>query len=312
MRPLVIGTRKSKLARIQTDWVIDALREVGVSNPIRVLEIDTMGDQKLNVSLPTLGGGGVFLEEIERELLDEKIDFAVHSLKDIPVELPAGLVIASIPVREDHRDALLNKEGHSLATLPPGAVVGTSSLRRVAQLKRQRPDIKTSWIRGPIDSRIAQMVAGNFDAIVLAMAGLNRLSIGQNYIGECLSDKMFLPAMGQGALAIECRETDQEIIGILAKINDRPSMKAVLCERAFSRCFEEGEQAPIGAYAYVEQDIIHLHGMVMDAAGTKVIEHEATGTDVTEVAQEVANALINQGALDMIAIVNEGLQENGR
>lgn len=312
MREFVVGTRKSKLALIQTNWVIEQLREAGVEHPIRIKEINTMGDQRLNVSLPQLGGGGVFLEEIERELIDQKIDFAVHSLKDIPAELPAGLTIASIPEREDHRDALLHKDGLGLMKLPVGAVVGTSSVRRVAQLKKQRPDLKTKWIRGPIDSRIDQMLEGNYDAIVLAMAGLNRLAIGQDLITEQLDAETFLPAMGQGALAIECRESDLEVIGILGKINDDNTMKAALSERKFSNHFEEGEQAPIGAYAYVEGDVVHLHGMVMNTTGATTIEHKASGTEIDAVAREVAEALIAGGALEVIAEVNEELEQNAQ
>src|SRR5699024_1147510 len=157
MRELIVGTRGSKLALIQTNWVIDELRKAGVTNPIKIKEIETKGDKKLNVSLPQLGGGGVFLAEIEHELVEEEIDIAVHSLKDIPVELPEGLVIASIPLREDHRDVLLQTEGKTLSELPKDAIVGTSSVRRAAQLLAQRPDIQTKWIRGPIDSRIDQM-----------------------------------------------------------------------------------------------------------------------------------------------------------
>lgn len=310
MRELIIGTRKSKLARIQTNLVVDALRNVGISIPITIKEMDTMGDRNVHVSLPKLGGGGVFLEELEAALMHGEIDCAVHSLKDIPARLLEGLTIASIPKREDHRDVLLNKEGLSLAELPTGAIVGTSSVRRVAQLKRQRPDVEPKWIRGPIDSRIDQMLAGNFDGIVLAVAGLNRLGIGQDLITDVLSAETFLPAMGQGALAIECGESDAEVIGMLAKINDEDSMKAALSERMFSSYFEEGEQAPIGAYAYVEDGVIHLHGMVMDAIGETVVEHTASGTEIEAIAKEVAETLIKGGALEIIDGVNEELKRN--
>lgn len=310
MRELVVGTRKSKLALIQTNWVIDQLKKAGVPNRISIKEIETKGDKKLNMSLPKLGGGGVFLEELERDLVNEEIDFAVHSLKDIPVELPVGLSIASIPVREDHRDALLNKEGQSLSELPGGAVIGTSSLRRAAQLLKERPDIQTRWIRGPIDSRIEQLLAGNYDAIVLAMAGLNRLEIGQHLISEVLPERNFVPAMGQGALAIECREFDTEIHDVLTKINDVNTAKAVTAERKLLDSFGEEEQAPIGAYAYVEDSIIHLHGTVIHLDGKTMVEHEASGTNAVELGREVANVLIGQGALDIITKVKQELQEN--
>jgi len=308
MRELIVGTRGSKLALIQTNWVIDELRKAGVTNPIKIKEIETKGDKKLNVSLPQLGGGGVFLAEIEHELVEEEIDIAVHSLKDIPVELPEGLVIASIPLREDHRDVLLQTEGKTLSELPKDAIVGTSSVRRAAQLLAQRPDIQTKWIRGPIDSRIDQMVAGDYDAIVLAAAGLNRLNIGQDYMTEHLDANTFVPAMGQGALAIESRETDTEVRDILARINDEATEKTVTTEREFLKCFEEGEQAPIGGYASMVGDMIHLHGMVISSDGQTIMQHEATGSDPFALAQEVADNLIDQGALEIIAAVNEELQ----
>lgn len=308
MRQLIVGSRKSKLALIQTKWVIAELKKAGIQNPIHIREIETKGDKNLSVSLPKLGGGGVFLKEIEKDLLDERIDFAVHSLKDIPVELPDGLEITSIPVREDPRDALLNRHGQGLMELPKGAVIGTSSLRRAAQLMRQRPDVQTKWIRGPIDSRIDQMVAGDFDAIVLAMAGLNRLEIGQNFIAECLPADTFVPAMGQGALAIENRETDEEVREMLMKINDEATEKAVIAERTFLSSFDEGEQAPIGGYAYVDDGVIYLHGMVIDTKGQKVVEHEASGENPKTLAQEVADVLIDRGALDIIAEVKQEMQ----
>lgn len=308
MRELVVGTRGSKLAVIQTNWVINELKKAGVTNPIKIKKIDTKGDKNRAVSLPKLGGGGVFLAEIEQELLEEQIDFAVHSLKDIPVEMPNGLSITSIPVREDHRDVLLQKYGRTLKDLPKDAVVGTSSVRRAAQLLVKRPDISTRWIRGPIDSRIDQLMEGKYDAIILAAAGLNRLNIGQDLITEYLPAETFVPAMGQGALAIECRDDDNEIQDILAKINDEATEKAVTTERYFLKCFEEGEQAPIGGYAHMVGDKIHLHGMVISSDGKTLIEHQVIGSDPKLVAQQTANKLIEQGALEIIAQVNEELK----
>lgn len=302
MRTFIVGTRKSKLALIQTKWVVDQLRKAGISNPIQIKEIDTIGDQNVHVALPKLGGG-VFLEELEQELLNETIDFAVHSLKDIPSTLPAGIRIASFPEREDHRDAFLQTKGVTLEKLPPGAVIGTSSLRRTAQLLRVRPDVEPRWIRGPIDARIQQMVDGDYDAIVLAMAGLKRLSIGQDYIAEILPTETFLPAMGQGALAIECRDTDAEVIGILGKVNSQQTEEAVQTERIFAQYFHEGDRAPVGAYAYVENGVIHLHGMVCDQKGGRVIEHKVAGEDYQLVAEEVANVLLRQGAQEIITEV---------
>lgn len=310
MRELVVGTRGSKLALIQTHWVIQQLEQAGIPNPIRVKEIKTKGDKKLNVSLPQLGGGGVFLAEIEQELLEGTIDFAVHSLKDIPVELPEGLTVTAIPEREHPGDVLLNQTKQTLAELPEGAVIGTSSLRRAAQLLRVRPDLHTHWIRGPIDSRIEQMKEGKFDAIILAQAGLNRLNIGQDFIAEQLPVETFVPAMGQGALAIECRANDVDSRYILSKINDDATEKAVLTERIFLSCFDEGEQAPIGGYAYVRDGHIHLHGMVIHSDGQQMVEHQAVGTEPEKVARDVAQVLIDQGALEIIEAVKQEIQSS--
>ncbi len=310
MCKLIVGTRKSKLALIQTKWVIAQLKKAGVKNPIEIKEIETTGDKKLNVSLPKLGGRGIFLAEIQEKLLDEQIDFAVHSLKDMLVTLPKGLGIAAIPTREDPRDALLNKHHHSLLELPEGALVGTSSLRRAAQLLRKRPDIQTKWIRGPIDSRIEQMLHGDFNAIVLAMAGLNRLGIGHELITERFPTHTFVPAIGQGTLAIECRTSDNELRNILSTIHDDATAKAMLTERTFLGCFKDGEQAPIGGYAYVNEGKIHLHGMVTDTKGKNVLEHETTGTDPEKLAQEVATILIERGANDIISAVNKEIQQS--
>lgn len=310
MRELICGTRGSKLAMIQTNWVIDELQKAGIKNPIQIKTIDTKGDKNRQVSLPSLGGRGVFLAEIEKELIEEEIDFAVHSLKDVPVELPEELTLAAIPLREDHRDVLLQADGRTLQTLPAGSVIGTSSIRRAAQLLAQRPDIQTQWIRGPIDSRIEQLENGDFDAIVLAAAGLNRLNIGQELIAEYLPVDTFVPSMGQGALVIETRAADREVNELLTAINDEKTEQAVNAERHFLKCFEEGEQAPIGGYAKLVDNALHLHGVVINADGSKILEHNATGTNPIAVAEETANELIRQGALDIIAEVNEALRNS--
>lgn len=232
---------------------------------------------------------------------------AVHSLKDMPVTLPEGLMIACIPEREDHRDAYIAKDGVAFNDLPKGSVIGTSSVRRSAQLLARRPDIKTKWIRGPIDSRLEQLESGNFDAIILAVAGMKRLGVGMEKITEYLSDQHFIPAMGQGALAIECREDDKEIRQLLESLHDEHTAKAVQTERLFLEAFNEGEQAPIGGYAFVENDEIHLRGMVMSLDGQTVLQHEVSGRNPEVVAQEAANKLISEGAMDIIAQVNEEL-----
>lgn len=307
MRNLIVGSRNSKLALVQTNWVLQALKDKGVEHPFHIKEIMTSGDQQVNVPLAQLGSGGVFLRELEAQLLNGTLDFAVHSLKDMPTSLPDGLTIACIPEREDHRDAYLANDHIPFHELAPGAVIGTSSLRRAAQLLAKRSDIETKWIRGPIDSRIKQLQAGHFDAIILAVAGLKRLKMNSDLVTEYLPDHHFIPAMGQGALAIECREDDQEMKDLLSLIHDENSARAVQTERLFLDAFDDGEQAPIGGYASVRDDQIHLRGMVISTDGQTLLRHEATGTDPVKVANEVANVLIQQGALKIIAASNAEL-----
>lgn len=299
MRELIVGTRGSKLALVQANKVIDSLKKAGVNHPIKFKEIETRGDQTVNVPLQKLGGG-VFLQEIERELIAKKIDFAVHSLKDIPVKLPPNLIIASIPEREDFRDAYLANNHVKFNNLPSGAVIGTSSLRRSAQLLAERPDINIKWIRGPIDSRIKQLQHGDFDAIILAVAGIKRLGLGMDLITEYLPEATFMPAIGQGALAIECRTEDQELHDILRLVNDKESEQAVLTERFFMNEFENGEEAAIGGYAVIENEEIVLNSTVLSPDGKVAIKHKAKGKDPKEVAQSVAAGLKKKGALDII------------
>lgn len=289
--------------------VINELRKQHNAFSFQVKEISTKGDENLQVSLAKLGAQGVFLEELETQLLQGEVDIAVHSLKDIPVSIPDGLTIACIPKREDHRDAYISKDHISFLDLPKGAIIGTSSVRRSAQLLAKRPDIQTKWIRGPIDSRLNQMYEGNYDAIILAVAGMKRLGVGEDKITEYLPDDHFVPAMGQGALAIECRSDDEEIKQLLASIHDEDTARAVTTERLFLQAFDEGEQAPIGGYAFISEGLIHLRGMVISLDGQIVLTYEATGENPQELAEEVANHLINQGAMTIIAEANEEIQK---
>src|SRR5690625_796996 len=307
MREHIVGTRGSKLALVQTNKIIDSLRRAGVNHSIKVKEIETKGDKTVHIPLSKLSGGA-FLQEIEAELIDEKIDFAIHSLKDIPVNLPPSLTIASIPEREDFRDALLSNHHVKLHDLKPGAIVGTSSLRRSAQLLAQRPDVKVKWIRGPIDSRIEQLQHGDFDAIILAVAGIKRLGLGMDLITEYLPENIFMPAIGQGALAIECRTDDQELRDILRLINDKVSEQTVLTERLFMNHFKNGEDAAIGGYAVMENDKIVLRATVLSPNGKKVVNHEGRGENPKEVAKYVADELKKKGALDIIQATIQGLK----
>lgn len=307
LRNIVVGSRASKLALKQTNWVIDELKKQAMPYTFTIKEIDTSGDLRTDVPLTKLGAGGVFLAELQEQLMNGDIDFAVHSLKDVPLEVPNGLEIASIPIREDHRDAYIAKDHIAFHDLPSGAVIGTSSLRRAAQLLAKRPDIQTKWIRGPIDTRLAQLQTGDYDAIILAVAGMKRLGLDLQHITTYLPDDHFVPAMGQGALAIECRHNDKTIHELLQAIHHKETAKAVTTERLFFHAFDEGEQAPIGGYASVKDGIIHLRGMVISTDGQTVLYHETSGTDPVKVAQNTANALIEKGALDIIVATNAEL-----
>lgn len=309
MRKIIVGSRQSKLALIQTNWVIDQLRQANIKNEIEIKEMNTKGDQNLTVSLAKIGGNGVFTKDIEQALHDQEIDFAVHSMKDLPPTLPAEFTIASMPVREDPRDAYLARNHIPLESLPNGAVIGTSSTRRAAQIRASRPDLKTEWIRGTVGSRIEQLEAGDYDAIILAVAGLKRLGIGEDHITEYLPATMFVPAIGQGALAIECRTDDTELRELLDMINDEATVLAVETERKLLELIEGGEQAPIGAYAYVDQGEITLHCTVANLVGDVVIRDVTSGEDPSLVAQEAVDKLMKQGAGAIIATVDEELNK---
>lgn len=310
VREIIVGSRKSKLALIQTNRVIDQLKQKTEAFNFQVKEIETKGDKNLQVSLAKFAGQGVFLQELEAQLTNGDVDIAVHSLKDMPVTLPKGLTIACIPEREDHRDAYIANNDIPFVDLPKGAVIGTSSVRRAAQILAKRPDIQTKWIRGPIDSRLDQLRQGNFDAIILAVAGMKRLGTADANITEYLSDEHFIPAMGQGALAIECREDDEEVKSMLQSIHDEDTAQAVVTERLFLDAFHEGEQAPIGGYAFVQDGEIHLSGMVISLDGQTMLRCETSGKDPETVANHAADYLIERGALGIITKVNEELAKD--
>ena len=306
MRTLVVGTRRSELALTQTNWVIERLQELEPDLKIRSEKIVTKGDRILNVTLSKVGGKGLFVKEIEQALLDGKIDLAVHSMKDMPSEMAPGLVIGSIPKREIPTDALLSRDKKTLDELPSGAVVGTSSLRRQAQILAYRPDLKVEPVRGNLETRIRKMQEGQFDAIILATSGLKRMD-WENKICQELSPDIMLPAVGQGALAIQCREDDKELLALLKRLNHDETMKAVYAERAFLHAFQGGCHMPIAAYATLDQDDIHLTGLVAHPEGTTVIKKSSTGKDAEKLGKDLAELLKEEGAGQLLETVREGL-----
>lgn len=310
MRKIIVGSRKSKLALTQTNWVIQQLKNLDATFEFEVKEIVTKGDRILDVTLSKVGGKGLFVKEIEQAMIDKEIDIAVHSMKDMPAVLPEGLTIGSIPVREDHRDVLISKNHVQLEDLPAGAKIGTSSLRRAAQLLVERPDLEIKWIRGNIDTRLAKLETEEYDAIILAAAGLFRMGWAKEVISQFLSTEICLPAVGQGALSIECREDDQEVRDLLAKFTCENTDLAVRAERSFLNKMEGGCQVPIAGYAFIndEKEIV-LTVLVASPDGTIIYKEEVKGTDPEELGTIAANLLIERGAKELIDKVKEELDQ---
>lgn len=300
MRKIIVGSRRSKLALTQTNWFINELKAAGAPFEFEVKEIVTKGDQILDVQLSKVGGKGLFVKEIEQALYDKEIDFAVHSMKDMPAVLPEGLVIGCIPPREDARDAFISKEHVKFADLPAGAVVGTSSLRRSAQLLTVRPDLEIKWIRGNVDTRLAKLETEEYDAIILAAAGLKRLGWSEDVVTEFLSVEDCLPAVAQGSLGIECRGDDTELLAELAKLTDQLTWQEAHAERAFLAAMDGGCQVPIAGYATSNGDEITLTGLVAAPDASIVYKETVVGSDAQKIGEELATILTKQGAFDLI------------
>jgi len=307
MRKIIVGSRRSKLALTQTNWFINELKNAGVPFEFEVKEIVTKGDRILDVQLSKVGGKGLFVKEIEQALYDKEIDFAVHSMKDMPAVLPEGLVIGCIPPREDARDAFISNGHVKFADLPKGAVVGTSSLRRGAQLLKARPDLEIKWIRGNVETRLAKLESEGFDAIILAAAGLKRLGWNDDVVTEYLDTDICLPAVAQGTLGIECRADDQELLNELAKLTDQITWNEAHAERAFLAAMDGGCQVPIAGYATTEGDAITFTGLVAAPDSSVIFKETLTGTNPEELGKEVAKILTEQGAFDLIQKVKAEL-----
>lgn len=308
-RTIVVGTRQSMLALTQSNQVISDLKALcqkhDLSFDFDIRKIITKGDRILDVTLSKVGGKGLFVKEIEQAMLDGEIDLAVHSMKDMPSVLPDGLITGAVPRREDHRDVLISTEGLTLDELPNGAVVGTSSLRRSSQLLSYRPDLEIRPIRGNIDSRLRKLETEGFDAIILASAGLNRMGWTEKATSY-LPVELCLPAVGQGALGIECREDDEEVKQLLALYNDDHTARIVAAERKFLSVLNGGCQIPIGAYAtLMEEDKIMLTGMVGYADGTRILKESMIGDDPIKLGEQLAWKLIAEGADEILAEARE-------
>lgn len=292
---LIVGTRASQLALWQTNHVIAALQEAWPDLTCAVRTFSTTGDQILDRPLPAIGGKGLFTEALENALRAGEIDIAVHSLKDLPVADPPGLTVGAVLSRADVRDILISRTGDTLETLPQGAVVGTSSLRRQAQLLAARPDLQVRSIRGNVETRIRKVLDGEYDAAVLAAAGVTRLGLDQQG-GELLPLGEMLPAPGQGALAVQCRAGDEAVFAALAAVNDESARAAVTAERSFLLALGGGCAVPVAAYARAENGGWRLDGLVADPAGAPLVRVSAYGADPLRLGQELAEQAELAGA----------------
>ena len=303
---LTFATRPSALARWQTQWVINALKKLHPQLECEEKVITTQGDKILDKPLPEIGGKGLFTQELESELLAGAVHCAVHSLKDLPVENPAGLTVGCIPARAEVRDALISRDGHSLATLPLHALIGTSSLRRAAQILSLRPDIKTESLRGNVDTRLRKALDGQYDAIILAGAGLTRLGL-DSHVTEWLPLNVMLPAPGQGALAIQCRADDQTTLGLLATLEDESTRQAVTAERAFLQGLGGGCAVPVAAFAEISSksqvSSIRLTGLVISEDGKKVVKVTGEGINALELGKALAQQAIQNGADQILKLI---------
>ncbi len=299
-----IATRKSPLALWQAEHVRDALLAAHPGVQIELLKMTTQGDKILDSPLAKIGGKGLFVKELEQGLLENRADIAVHSMKDVPAEFPAGLHLAVILAREDERDAFVSNTYATLDALPQGARVGTSSLRRQCQLSARRPDLQILTLRGNVNTRLAKLDAGEYDAIILASAGLLRLNMA-NRITQYLEPDISLPAVGQGAIGIECRENDERVHTLLAVLNDPPTHTRVTAERAMNRRLEGGCQVPIAGHAVLAGDTLVLRGLVGRPDGSEMVRGEISGPqrDAEQLGIMLADDLLARGAAAILKAI---------
>ena len=299
-----IATRKSPLALWQAHFVQSRLQQLYPQLRVELLPMSTKGDKILDSPLAKVGGKGLFVKELEQAILAGDADIAVHSMKDVPVEFPEGLGLTIICERDDPRDAFVSGRFASIAELPTGSRVGTSSLRRQCQLRAQRPDLQVIDLRGNVNSRLAKLDAGEYDAILLAAAGLRRLGLHER-ISALLPPELSLPANGQGAVGIECRLDDDELLTLLAPLEHAPTRQRVLAERAMNRALQGGCQVPIGAYAELEDDTLWLRGLVGLPDGSQILRAEIRGaaSEPEALGQALAEQLLAQGAASLLAKV---------
>ena len=300
-RSIIVGSRGSKLALLQTELVVQRLRECYHDLEFHVKRIKTSGDRDRTTSLAEIGGQGIFTKELEEALLSGEIDMAVHSLKDMPTELSSEFKLAAVGMRIDARDAFLSRSGKPLSELPEGACVGTGSERRAVQLRVFRPDIQIRPLRGNIDTRLSKLYSGELEGIIVAAAAMLRMGWGDR-ITEYLPIELFLPSVGQGALAVEIRAFDQELSGLLSVVNDEPTWQSVQAERAFLSALGGGCRAPIAALGTVADNSLHLEGMVASSDGSRTLRAAEDGApaDPEKIGKLLAEKLLSLGARELI------------
>ncbi len=300
-KKLVIATRRSRLAMWQAEHIKEKLEALHKGLQVELLPLSTRGDELLDRRLDDAGGKGLFVKELETALADSRADLAVHSMKDVPAELPPGFSIAAIPAREDPRDVLVSKRFASLAEMPAGGTIGTSSLRRSAQIVERYPALDIRLLRGNVDTRLAKLDRGDYDAIVLAVAGLKRLGLEARATARLSADEM-LPAPGQGALGIECLAAREEVVALLAPLADGSTTACVLAERAVSRALGGNCSLPLAAFAQANMDNMRLRALVASADGRRVVRCELKGdiADPLALGERAAQELRRQGASEIL------------
>ena len=302
-KKLVIATRRSRLAMWQAEHIKEKLEALHKGLQVELLPLSTRGDELLDRRLDDAGGKGLFVKELETALADSRADLAVHSMKDVPAELPPGFSIAAIPAREDPRDVLVSKRFASLAEMPAGGTIGTSSLRRSAQIVERYPALDIRLLRGNVDTRLAKLDRGDYDAIVLAVAGLKRLGLEARATARLSADEM-LPAPGQGALGIECLAAREEVVALLAPLADGSTTACVLAERAVSRALGGNCSLPLAAFAQANMDNMRLRALVASADGRRVVRCELKGdiADPLALGERAAQELRRQGASEILGV----------
>ncbi|MFP3868269.1 MAG: hydroxymethylbilane synthase [Desulfobacteraceae bacterium] len=298
---LRIGTRGSPLALAQARWVQARLQAYHPQLQVSLTIIKTTGDKILDVPLAQVGGKGLFTKEIEQALWAGEVDLGVHSMKDVPAELPAGLVISTITAREDWRDALISQRYQRLQDIPPGGRIGTSSLRRRAQLLHQRPDLNILPLRGNVDTRLRKLAEDNLDAIILAVAGLKRLGL-EHLITSYLAAQQMLPAIGQGALGLELRDHETRTLDLVACLDDPASRIAVQAERAFLARLEGGCQVPVAALGSLQNNRLYLEGLISDPEGRQLLQERVEGSpeEAEKLGSGLADTLLNRGGREIL------------